>query len=82
MIFFFLNHLQQSNLYQLNHVYIYNSLIITLIGALSWIISELFCNEVTKYGHIIWHCLFPFGFYRLILNFDKEIEGLPEKIDN
>lgn len=61
-----------TKVYQLNHVCIYNSLIITLIGAISWIISELFCNEVTKYGHIIWHCLFPLGFYKIIDNFDKK----------
>ena len=61
-----------TNVYQLNHKYIYNSLTITLIGALSWIISEIYCNEITKYGHIIWHCLFPLGFYKIIDNFDRK----------
>jgi len=40
------------------------------IGAACWIISEIHCTEVTKYGHVIWHCMFPLGFYQLIMNFD------------
>lgn len=46
-------------------------LMLSSIGAICWIISELFCNEYTKFGHVIWHLLFPLGFYKLILKFDK-----------
>ena len=46
-------------------------LIISFIGAKCWIISEVYCNDVTKFGHIIWHIMFPLGFYKLILKFDK-----------
>ena len=46
-------------------------LLTSLIGANCWIISEIYCNDVTKFGHIIWHIMFPLGFYKLILRFDK-----------
>lgn len=49
----------------------HKELLISFIGASCWIISELYCNEYTKYGHIIWHMLFPLGFYKLILKYDK-----------
>jgi len=45
-------------------------LFVSLIGTLSWIISEHHCTETTKYGHPIWHVLFPLGFYHLLLNYD------------
>ena len=51
---------------------------ISLFGALSWIISELFCNKYTKYGHVIWHFLFPLGYYRLLLKFDQ----IYQRLDN
>tara|TARA_B100000035_G_scaffold92292_1_gene77942 strand:+ start:1997 stop:2782 length:786 start_codon:yes stop_codon:yes gene_type:complete len=68
-----------ANMYNIPYI---KNLFISFIGASCWIISEHFCNENTKYGHPIWHCLFPFGFYKLILDFDKKVELLPEKIDN
>ena len=46
-------------------------LFISLIGTLSWTISEHHCNENTKYGHPIWHLLFPLGFYHLLLKYDE-----------
>ena len=65
-----------SNKYSNNELYDYNvnyknELLLSFIGASCWIISELYCNEYTKYGHIIWHMLFPLGFYKLILKYDK-----------
>ena len=53
-----------------------NNLIISSIGAGCWIISEVWCNEYTKYGHVIWHFLFPLGFYHLVLTFDNEFRAL------
>lgn len=47
------------------------NLIISFTGAASWIVSEHYCNVYTKYGHPLWHLLFPLGFYRLILDYDK-----------
>lgn len=54
-------------------------LCLSLIGAVCWIISEHNCTEITKYGHPLWHLLFPLGFYKLLLSYDKlknEIDGL------
>ena len=48
-------------------------LLLSLIGALCWIISELNCNEFTVYGHVLWHLLFPLGFYQLVLKYDEKI---------
>ena len=28
-------------------------------------VMELFCNKITKFGHVIWHILFPLGFYKI-----------------
>lgn len=53
---------------------------VSFVGAVCWIVSEHFCNSYTKYGHPVWHLLFPLGFYKLILDFDGVIEGLPDKI--
>ena len=52
------------------------NLAISTCGATCWIISELYCNKYTKFGHVIWHLLFPLGFYKLILNFDKLLYNL------
>ena len=68
-----------ANMYNIPYI---KNLFISFIGALCWITSEHFCNENTKYGHPIWHLLFPFGFYKLILDFDKAYELLPAKINN
>ena len=46
-------------------------LTLSSIGAICWIISEIYCNKYTQYGHVIWHLLFPLGFYKLILKYDK-----------
>jgi len=46
-------------------------LAISTIGFLSWMISEIFCNEYTVYGHVVWHFLFPLGFYFIIMKYDK-----------
>lgn len=48
-------------------------LLLSLIGALCWIISELNCNEFTVYGHVLWHLLFPLGFYQLVLKYDEKL---------
>lgn len=53
-----------------------NYLFISFIGAKSWIISEFFCNKYTTYGHVIWHLLFPLGFYNIILKFDNYISNI------
>jgi len=47
------------------------NLSISLFGAIFWNISEFYCNNITQYGHILWHLLFPLGFYRIMLDFDK-----------
>ena len=46
-------------------------LTLSFIGASCWIISEIYCNKYTQYGHMLWHFLFPLGFYKLILKYDK-----------
>ena len=51
-------------------------LTISGIGCISWIISECNCNHITKYGHVIWHFLFPLGFYKLILSLDSYMINL------
>ena len=53
------------------------NLTVSTIGALGWILSEYYCNEYTMFGHVIWHILFPVGFYKLILEFDKLKNRLP-----
>ena len=45
-------------------------LMISFTGASCWILSEIHCTEYTKYGHVVWHVLFPLGFYKLIMRFD------------
>ena len=46
------------------------------IGANCWIISEIWCNEYTKYGPVVWHFLFPLGFYKLVLKYNVEFRTL------
>jgi len=46
-------------------------LFVSLVGFICWLVSEVYCNEYTQFGHVIWHLLFPMGFYRLILNYDN-----------
>ncbi len=61
----------------INHnINIKNDIFISLFGALFWIISELFCNDYTKFGHVIWHILFPLGYYKIVLKFDKIFEEI------
>jgi len=48
-------------------------LAVSFVGFTCWTISEVHCNEYTQYGHVIWHFLFPLGFYRLILEFDNHL---------
>ena len=50
-----------------------DNLSIATIGASSWIVSEVFCNEITQYGHIVWHFLFPLGIYSVMMVLDKII---------
>lgn len=65
------------NLNFINHNYIYKyELIYCGIGSTCWLISEFNCNYYTKYGHVLWHLLFPLGFYKIILNYDKKIKKL------
>ena len=59
---------------KMHNIKIVKNLCISFIGASGWIISEHFCNHYTKYGHPLWHLLFPLGFYKLILDFDKSKE--------
>ena len=61
-----------SFLYNISIVKINHSLAISLVGGISWLISENFCNDITKYGHVIWHLLFPLGFYKIVEFFDKK----------
>jgi hypothetical protein len=49
---------------------------ISFVGATCWIISEHYCNKYTKYGHPLWHLLFPLGFYKVILEFDRMKQSL------
>lgn len=64
-----------GNFYNINYK---NEILISIFGAISWIVSEVFCNKYTKYGHIIWHILFPLGYYKLLLKFDQ----IYQRLDN
>ena len=46
-------------------------LTLSSIGASCWIISELYCNEYTVFGHVVWHFFFPLGFYRILMLYDE-----------
>jgi hypothetical protein len=50
-------------------------LIISAIGGISWAISENICNEYTTYGHVLWHYLFPFGLYKIVLIYDDLLDS-------
>ena len=54
------------------------NLSITATGAVCWLISENVCNEITTYGHILWHLCFPLGIYRILLDFDKTFRNALE----
>ena len=43
---------------------------ITSIGCASWMISEYKCNNITTYGHVLWHILFIIGIYRFVKMYD------------
>lgn len=49
------------------------NLLISSIGANCWILSEIYCNEYTSFGHVIWHLLFPLGFYNIIMEYDNKL---------
>ena len=49
-----------------------NYMTISLVGAIYWLISEVYCNNWTYLGHSAWHILFPTGFYKLILQYDRK----------
>lgn len=55
-------------------------LITSAIGGTCWIISELHCTETTKYGHVVWHFMFPLGFYQLIMNFDNHYNEMKRSV--
>ena len=59
----------------INNIFILKNIFISLLGGIFWVISELNCNEITQYGHIMWHILFPLGLYRIILSVDKSIKN-------
>ncbi|MAJ97024.1 MAG: hypothetical protein CMI56_00220 [Parcubacteria group bacterium] len=46
------------------------------VGAEAWILSEIYCTEMTKYGHVVWHLLFPLGFYSLVLAYDNHLKNM------
>jgi hypothetical protein len=56
---------------------VYRSYLLTSgIGAEAWILSEIYCTDMTKYGHVIWHILFPLGFYSLVLSYDEHLKNM------
>jgi hypothetical protein len=57
--------------YQLYNIHYRKHLFISIIGTAFWQISEVYCNQYTTYGHCIWHILFPIGFYKIVLTYDK-----------
>ena len=59
----------------IHKIYILKNIFISLLGGIFWIISELDCNEITQYGHVLWHILFPLGLYRILLTVDKSIKN-------
>lgn len=46
-------------------------LVVSAIGGSCWIISEWFCNEYATYGNVLWHFLFPFGIYKILMIYDS-----------
>ena len=75
-VFVLLYHIYKTS--KLYNIAYKKELLISFIGAKCWIISEIYCNDVTKFGHIVWHIMFPLGFYKLILKFDKINSELPK----
>lgn len=68
-----------SLIYNISEIYDYQYkryLFISFIGTKCWFISEVYCNEYTQYGHVVWHALFPLGFYQLILYYDEKMMRL------
>lgn len=57
-----------SNNYEENYLFYLG---ISLIGAICWFLSEKFCNRYTVFGHVVWHLLFPLGFYLIVVRYDK-----------
>lgn len=57
--------------FRVKYKYWFIPLFTSLIGAICWLVSELLCNEVTTYGHVLWHILFPLGFYKILLILDR-----------
>lgn len=55
-------------------------LLTSAVGGASWVISEVYCNETTKYGHVVWHFMFPLGFYQLIMKFDQHYRDMKDAI--
>ena len=51
-------------------------ILVSIIGASMWIISENFCNKYTTYGHILWHFLFPYGMYNIVILYDDLINNV------
>ena len=65
-------------IYDVAKIYNYKKTVLSyltysLLGAISWIVSELYCNEYSKYGHVLWHIFFPFGFYKILKIYDSFI---------
>lgn len=46
-------------------------LALSSLGASCWIISEVYCNNYTVFGHVIWHFFFPLGFYHILMLYDE-----------
>ena len=61
----------------IKHNIIYRKyLVVSFVGASCWIVSEIYCNKYTVYGHVVWHFMFPLGFYQLVLKYDEKITEL------
>lgn len=52
------------------HIKLVNNIILSIIGFISWYVSEQYCNRYTYLGHSIWHLLFPIGFYKILMQYD------------
>jgi hypothetical protein len=60
-------------------------LALSSLGASCWILSEVYCNEYTVFGHVIWHFCFPLGFYRILILYDNlyhKLHGYDSIINN
>ena len=55
-------------------------LLTSAVGGICWVISEVHCTETTKYGHVVWHFMFPLGFYQLIMKFDQHYRDMKDAI--